>query len=375
MGAVDVDFEAEGLLDGLEGRDREARIALLERLAAEGFELGELRAAASQGRLAFLLAERVIGGAPRYTAREIAEQAGIPVELLAELRRAQGLPLPDPDERVFTEADIETGETVRAFAAEGLSAEQMLSTTRILGRGLAQAAVAMRSIALELVLEPGATELDLAERYAEKARRLVPLLGPMVEQMLRLHLRNMVESEAITYAERSAGRLPGARDVAVAFADLVGFTRLGEELEPERLGAVADRLGVIASDRVEPPVRLVKTIGDAVMLVCPEVPALIDCALDLVDAAAAEGEAFPLLRAGIAAGPALQRAGDWYGSPVNLASRLTALARPGSVLATRDIRDAAPDRYQWSSAGPRRVRGVHEPVRVYRVRRLEASAA
>ena len=86
--------------------------------------------------------------------------------------------------------------------------------------------------------------------------------------------------------------------------------------------------------------RLVKTIGDAALLVGPDATTLLELALELIDAADAEGEDFPQLRVGMAAGAALSRAGDWYGRPVNLASRVTAIARPGSVLATREVRDA-----------------------------------
>ena len=97
---------------------------------------------------------------------------------------------------------------------------------------------------------------------------------------------------------------------------------------------------------------------------------MLELALDLVDAADAEGDDFPQLRVGMAAGPALSRAGDWYGRPVNLASRVTGIARPGSVLATREVRDAATDAYRWSSAGARSLKGVEGPVRLYRARRL-----
>jgi adenylate cyclase len=372
MAAGGIDFAAEGLLDGLEADERAERLELLERLAQEGFALDELRDASAEGRLIFLLAEREVGGAGRYTARALAERAGVPAEALATMRRAQGLPMPELDAPVFTETDVGAARMIRAFADEGLSVEQMLTTTRILGRGLAQAAETMRATALELVLEPGASELELAERYAAKAARLTPLLGPMLEQMVRLHLRHMVATEAISAAERRAGSLPGAREVTVAFADLVGFTALGEEVEPERLGEVADRLAAIAGEVAHPPVRLVKTIGDAAMLVSPEPAAALSTALDLIDAAGAAGEDFPMLRVGLAAGPAVGRAGDWYGRPVNLASRVTGVARAGSVLATREVRDAVPGGIaRWSSAGPKTLRGVGS-VRLYRARRPRA---
>jgi adenylate cyclase len=112
----------------------------------------------------------------------------------------------------------------------------------------------------------------------------------------------------------------------------------------------------------------VKMIGDAAMLVSPDTDALLDAALALVAAAEAEGEGFPQLRAGVAHGPAVPRAGDWYGRPVNLASRITAIARPGSVLASEEVHDAAANGYRWSFAGSRRLRGIGHEVRLFRVR-------
>jgi adenylate cyclase len=126
----------------------------------------------------------------------------------------------------------------------------------------------------------------------------------------------------------------------------------------------------LTAERLRGDVRLVKTIGDAAMLVGPDAHAMLALALDLVDAADAEGEDFPQLRVGMASGAALSRAGDWYGRPVNLASRVTSIARPGSVLATRDVRDAVGDDYRWSPAGARSLKGVDGPVRLYRARRL-----
>lgn len=364
-----VDFAAEGLLDGLEGTAREARLRLLTSLHADGVELDELRTAVAEDTLFLLPTERLIGGQTRYTRADLARITGLDPEFLAELRRAQGLPVAELDACVLTDADLEAARTTRIFRDAGLEPHDMLEVTRILGRGLSQAAEVMRRITLGLVLDPDADEYELATRYAEVAARLEPLTAPMLGQMLNAHLRHVLRAELLLVAERQSGDLPGARDVAVGFADLVGFTRMGEEVEPDELGAIAERLETLAGELVSPPVRLVKTIGDAVMLVSSDVDPLLDAALALVDAADAEGERFPQLRAGIALGPALPRAGDWYGRPVNLASRITSIARPATVLVASEVRAAAGDRWRWSFAGQRRLRGVKDPVAVHRVRR------
>jgi adenylate cyclase len=171
-------------------------------------------------------------------------------------------------------------------------------------------------------------------------------------------------------AEREAGQIAGAQEMAVCFADLVGFTRLGGELEAGQLGSVAVKLGELATGAAKPPVRLVKTIGDAAMLVSPEPGALVEVALALVEGAQ-EAE-LPSVRAGLAMGPALLRAGDFYGHAVNLASRVTGIARPGSVLCTKEVRDAAPDEFDWSPAGRHKLKGVSSPVALYRARRPDA---
>ena len=144
-------------------------------------------------------------------------------------------------------------------------------------------------------------------------------------------------------------------------------------MSPPELGRLALRLEAMAGDLAVAPTRLVKTIGDAAMLASPEPQALLDSALALVAAAEAEGEDFPQLRAGAALGPALPRAGDWYGRPVNIASRITAIARPGSLLTEGALRSAAATDYAWSFAGERHLRGVRGTVALFRARHLSAA--
>jgi len=107
------------------------------------------------------------------------------------------------------------------------------------------------------------------------------------------------------------------------------------------------------------------------MLVCPQPEPLLEAMLTLVAAADEEGDEFPELKAGVALGPALTRAGDWFGHTVNLASRVTGAARPGSVLTTNEVQERLEDGYRWSFAGERRLKGIKEPVKLFRARPAE----
>ena len=375
MSAERIDFVAEGLLEDLEGEERTDRLALLQYLEANGVSLAELHRASATGTLVFLSAERVIGGQARYTTAEIAERSGVSEDFLLAITRAMGLPIRPAEEAAYTDSDLEVLQMTNGFRAVGITDVEILDVLRALGRGLSQAAETMRALPLRIVLEPGLSEQALAERYATTVARLAPLLAPLISGLLNLHLRQMAQNEAINSVERSGGRLPGSRDVAICFADLVGFTRLGEEVPPEELGHLAVRLEALATEVVEPPVRLVKTIGDAAMLASVEPEALLDATLALLDSADAEGRDFPQLRAGMAVGAALSRAGDWFGRPVNLASRITHIARPGSLLVEREVHESAPDGYRWSYAGERRLRGIRHPVALFRARRLDEAQA
>jgi adenylate cyclase len=367
-----IDFAGEGLLDGLEGKQRSERLVLLQELVAQGVPLSELRRSTALGTIVYLPADRVIVSADRYTSAEVAALTGIEEEFLVRVRRAMGLPIPEADESVYTEAELESTRQIHVARAAGITDDEMLDLMRVLGRGLSQLAEVLRAIPLKLVLKPGMSEADLAQGYARAAGQLYPLVDPLVSNVLALHMRHATQSTVVNELERSGGQLPGSREIGIAFADLVGFTRLGEEVAPGELGRLAVRLEELATEVATPPVRLVKTIGDAAMLSSPEPQALLGATLSLIDAADAEGEDFPQLRAGAALGPALPRAGDWYGRPVNLASRITSVARPGSLLAERDLRESAGDAYSWSFAGERRLKGIRGPVSLFRARQPPA---
>jgi adenylate cyclase len=373
MSAERIDFAAEGLLDRLEGEEREERLALLERFSADGVPLEELRRATASGTLMFIPADRVIAGEERYTLAQIAELSGVQLDFLIAVRRAMGLPVAEADEPAYSDVELQAAGLIQVGREAGVSDEEALELVRVLGRALSQVAESLRQLPLKRALEPGISEYELARRYAQSVAQLHPLVAPLLANSLTLHLRHAAQSEVISAIERSGGRLPGSREVAVCFADLVGFTRLGEEVPPEELGHLAVRLEALATEVARPPVRLVKTIGDAAMLTASEPAPLLDAALELIDGADSEGEHFPQLRAGAALGHAVPRAGDWFGRPVNLASRVTAVARPGSLLAERELREAAREDYRWSFAGERRLRGIRGSVALFRARRLSAA--
>jgi adenylate cyclase len=365
------DWEADGLLEGLNEDERRERVELLDYLHDEvGIPIERLRDQ-DPALLIAMPAERHVGAEPRYTAREVAAAAGIDLAVMARLRRAMGLPAVGPDERSLGETDLESTRLAAEFLHQGMPEDDMLAVTRVLGRGLGQAAVVMRQTAMRMALEPGLSERQLAERFGAVAGMLTPQVVPLLEQTLKLHLRQMLASEVARTTERRDGSLPGAREIGVAFADLVGFTRLGENVPPEELGDVASRMEDLASDVLFPPVRLVKTIGDAVMYVSEDPVALLGASVDLSRAADEQGEDFPQLRVGAASGQAITRGGDWFGRPVNLASRITSIARPGSVVVSEPVKDAAPeDRFQFSFIGARKLKGVPGSTALFRARKL-----
>jgi adenylate cyclase len=336
-----VDERIESLLVGLEGGARAERAELVQWLLEQGITAEEIQTANPP----LLLATRhLIGDDGTYVStREISETYGIDLALLQRVQRAIGLArVDDPD-----------------------------AVVQVLAEGLSRAAEVMRYAALSAIMRPGNSELEIAKASKSLVSQIAPKLGPMVENMLLMQLRHMMETEAVNAAERAAGKpLPGARQVTVAFADLVGFTRIGEVVSPEELGHLANRLAVLARDMTVPPVRFIKTIGDAVMFVSPDPLPMLDVVVKLVDAVDTDND-FPRLRAGVASGMAVSRAGDWFGSPVNVASRVTDVARPGSVLAADSVWDVIGESGEFSGsfAGGRRLKGIKNEVRLFRIRR------
>jgi adenylate cyclase len=363
-----MDWEGEGLLEGLDDGERQGRVELLDHLHDEGCTVDELRQAVEEERLVLLPLERALSGDVSQSQREIAEASGLELERLVEFRQALGLAIPDPDAKVFSEQDAEAAERAAELQRAGFPLEDTIEVARVLGRGIARYAEALHVLFAQTHLEAGDSELELARKLQSGAEELLPLSSQLLDHVFLLHMRQLLRTDYIGLAERSSGKIKDTTETAVAFADLVGFTELGETVDIEELGGLAARLAKMAGEVVTQPVRLVKQIGDAVMLVSPDAAAAVATCLELVERAERE-ENFPPLRAGVAYGPAVNRWGDWFGSTVNVASRLTSRARPNAVLVTEAVKDSAgEDAFVWSAAGEKKLKGLNKPIRTYRPR-------
>ncbi|HEV2062062.1 MAG TPA: adenylate cyclase regulatory domain-containing protein [Solirubrobacteraceae bacterium] len=361
------------LLDGLDGEARDARERLLRRLRDSGVSDEELARAVEEDRLVLLPVERVLHGDAKYTLAEMVEQCGVDAGTVEAVRRAAGLPGVPEGAVEFSEEDVEASKRLKSVLDAGLPVEGLVDINRVMGRALSQIAAATRQLVGETVLEGARNEDEAAERLAAMARTLLPNMGPTLEHFFARHLLEIIRTDVLGAEQIAAGTIGGAFETTVAFADLVGFTRLGGRVAPEDLGAVARKLEALASEAVAPGVRIVKTIGDAVMLTGSQPEAVVHSVLTLSDAVDAEGEQFPQVRCGGAFGPAAERDADLYGHAVNLASRVTGIARPGSVLTTGEVREAADDGFRWSFAGERKVKGVG-PVKLFRARRPQPAS-
>lgn len=355
-------MEQQGVGDS--GGDRD----LSQRLEALGLDAEVVRGAAKRGELLQLAVEQVLSDDRRYTAAEVAERSGLDAEEFLAHMAALGRPRPEEDERLFGEEDVEGARRITAFAALGLPRERLLEQARVFRPGLGHIAEAILELMAETALQSAEDETEFAVTLAELADGLAPFAEPLLGYVLRLQLRQGLRHMAVREVELATGRLAETRTVTVCFADLTGFTEFGERAGADELAQLTDRFGELAVAAAGSEVRLVKMLGDAAMLAAPDSDAVLHAAAGLVEAAA-EDERLPAVHAGVARGAAIARAGDWYGPPVNRASRLTGAAGAGEVVADAATREASGGGWDWEPLGEVALKGFAEPVAAHRLRR------
>jgi len=301
--------------------------------------------------------ERVLlGGRRKYTRLEVAEKAGVPDDRSRRLWRALGFATVRDDEVVFTDADVEAMRTADQLVQSGLIDPSIeVSVTRALGQHLSRLAEWQVEMLWALIVEQ--PELGRNERQiARLVDRLLPELERVQNFVWRRHLA--------AYAGRALAAPDEhleTRTEVVGFVDMVGYTRLTRQIDEEELSRVLDAFELLAAEVIaEHHGRVVKMIGDEVLFVADSPIDAAEIALALTERTSAD-EGLPAVRAGMASGRILSRFGDVYGSVVNLAARLTSVARPGTILVDRELAsDLSEEKaYELRPRRPVTVRGYN----------------
>jgi adenylate cyclase len=359
-------FEDAGLYDP-SAPDAADRLKLLEHLDAQGVSIAQMVSALECGSLHAAVTDMRVRPGRVMTADEVAAEVGIDVDLLRRITLAAGVMLPDGD---YRESDVET---FRLFAggATMFGEEPTLQFTRAVGSSMARVADAALSLFLVNVEGPlvqeGAGDMPLAEA-SEAAVESLDVIPPLMGGLFRLHFQSAISRQRI--ANRSTED-PGMFRLAVGFVDLVGFTPYAQDVTSEELAGFVETFEARANDVVAARGgRVVKHIGDEVMFIDADPRTACDIALQLVSSFGHEAGVSP--HAGVGFGPLVARGGDYYGSVVNLASRIADLAVPGEVLVTEAVEQAASvdgTGFTFEPAGRRSLKGFAEPIPLWAVTR------
>jgi adenylate cyclase len=319
-------------------------------------------------RLLDRVEESVLGGPRKYTAAEVAERAGISRDESRALWRALGFAAVDDDAAVFTDSDVEALHLVRELRACGFEDDALVSAmTRLFGQTFSRLA----SWQGQLLIEMLSSRPDLIDSE-DSVVEVIEHVGPVMERLQNYAWRRQLVAFFARVAARTGNDVaePLSSPQAIGFADMSGFTSLTRRSSEAELRDLLDRFETLATNIVgQHGGRIVKTIGDEILFQADSPAAAAEIALELLDAAQGDPH-LPDLRAGLAYGTVVSRLGDVYGSTVNIASRLTSIARPGSVLVDRKMHDelAADPRFHLKSRRPESVRGFHH-LHPWRLRR------
>ncbi len=358
------DFRAAGLYDP--EVDSDGLLEMLDWLVEQGFTLDDMVFAKKTGALGALAADRALVPAPLFTRAEAIEMSGLPSSHFDEISTAFGyvpLDISPPGEIGYTRDDAESFAILDRLGAL-FTHEESLALVRVLGAAVTRMAEASVSLFLTDVesrhIAQRGSDLELAHKGLDGVAALDGTMANL-DPVMRRHVMQAIERSrraTIDWDERFVYRY------AIGFVDLVGFTSLSGGMDGRDLAAFLRRFEARAFDVVTGAgARVVKLIGDEVMFAATDPADACRAARGLMDAfTTPDGEVLP--RGGLAFGNVLVRGGDYYGSIVNLASRLVDEAVPQEVLVTGAFADAAPG-CNFLPAGRRMVRGFPEPVTVW----------
>jgi adenylate cyclase len=381
--------------------DRLVELGILKPSSGDTFSLGDVRrarwvqsferagvplegmaTAVRDGAISFTYLDATafdrFAGVSRTTFRELSERTGVPLDLLLVIREAHGFAEPRPEDRVREDELAVVVPAIESQLSAGIRPEVIKRLLRAYGDGLrtiVETETDWYRTEVELpLLENGMTVPQMLSAQADIGSRIAPLMEQTLVSIYHAQQEHAWTKSAVEDVEAALERAGLYRRVrrppAVCFLDISGYTRLTEERGDEAAAELATRLATLVRGRSrEHGGQPVKWLGDGVMFYFPNPGDGVLAALDMVEDVAAE--ALPPARVGIHAGPVVFQEGDYFGRTVNIASRIAEYARPGEVLVSQEVVDAADlDGVGVTAIGPIELKGVSQPLSLHSVRRL-----
>jgi adenylate cyclase len=341
---------------------------VVARMRERGHSLAEIQRATDEGRLAFGFLEELFGPEqPLMSIRDAARETGLESQLVSRLLSGLGIGRAHSD--MVTEDELQLLRYVAAVLESGFPLVALLQLVRVYGQSMARIADAeVRLFHLyvhEPLLRAGSTGVETAEQMHALSREVLPLVGPVLDQIHQRYLMHFVEQDVVGHMEADVDGTTidlGRMRVAIAFADLAGYTRMTEE-EGEQMAVDAVERFVEAVEVTLPDeARVIKTIGDEAMIVGADPASLTDWAVGFQTMQSER----PLPRIAVHYGVAMYRDGDYYGLDENIASRMAARSAGGEVLVTRPVVDAAAAPHlEFERIGAVRLKGFSESTEVF----------
>lgn len=356
-----------GMVDGEWTAGCIAQARTIARMRGRGHSLDDLVEAIQAGRMVGqieeLATEQLLSD--QYTLKEAAKITGLKPKMIREAFAALGLP--------ETIADNLNGDDVRILGylvssmESGFPPEALIQAIRVYGQSIAKIADAETRLLHLHVHEPllreGAKGEEINEHMAALATNVLPLSLPLMDYLHRRYLAHYVEQEMVTHLEADEGGVTGEGRlrVTIAFADLAGYTQLTEELGDEEAAGVVERFVERVRKSLPEQARIVKTIGDEVMVVSSDPRAVAEWAVDFQSR---ENER-PMPRIGVHAGEVVYRDGDYFGREVNLAARVVARAAAGEVLVTHPVVEATGSGLDFTLIGEVKLKGFSHATELF----------
>jgi adenylate cyclase len=340
---------------------------VVAKMRERGHTLREIRRATEEGRLAFGFLEDLFpSDQKRFTLEQATRETGIEPSLIERLVGGLGIP---PGQRTgVSEDELQLLRYVAAALDSGFPLVALLQLVRVYGQAMARVADAEVRLFHLYVHEPlmrsGSTGVEMAEQMHSISRQVLPLAAPVFDQLHQRYLQHFVEQDVVGHMESdldgSAIDL-GRMRVAIAFADLAGYTRLTEEEGELTAVDAVERFVDSVEFTLPDDARIIKTIGDEAMIIGSDAGTLTDWAVGFQSMQSER----PLPRIAIHSGVALYRDGDYYGRDINIASRVAARSAGGEVLVTRPVVEQAGTHLEFERIGEVRLKGFTDSTEVF----------